>query len=453
MSYNGGILTRLDEVWSPELFGADGLPVLRVQSLAEQRGRSRNLEQNNVLASGVLDRACENVIGTGIRIRPATSSPTFNEKLKPLWSRLVEGKRFDVRRMFAFDQVQRMLYRATHRDGDIGLLLIDRGAGPEIQVLEGDDVETPTGNRGIGISDGVEVGPAGAPVAYWVRELKAAGSRGISHRRIPARDVIWLTRTHRYKTVRGVPSFHAQYGLFDQIIGLLDAVVVAMRVGASQALIVKKKRPGNTGLRTLTVNSMGEDVSAKPIEPGMINFVYTDEDVQGFTPTQPGQSFPEAMRVFARFVGLKFGLTLERVLLDFSQANYSVSRSTALQEQRTAEMEQWDFDKNLFARLWPWLVGKWVKNGDVVGPVPDDAWKYEWIPNGRPLVEPSKDAPGLKMLVEMGVESPQNIATSAGYDPQQLCKDNADWVEMRGSVNLPPFGFAAAAPAIPPEQE
>lgn len=433
MSYTGSITNRLDTLWQPGLLYENGLPVY-TDSLAQMRNRSRSLERNNVLASAVLDRACENVIGTGIKLRAITSSPPFNDRINGLWRRAVEGKFFDVRRTFSFDQMQRMVYRASLRDGDCALLLVDRGAGPELQVIEGDMIDSPYKAMEPRIVDGVELNDANAPRAYHLRSYR----NGIIDReRALARDVVFLMRTSRYNVVRGEPAFHGMYSLFDQIVGLLDAVVVAMRVGASQALIVKKKRPGNTGLRTLTTNAIGEDVGAKPIEPGMINFVYTDEGIEGFQPTQPGQSFPEAIRTFARFVGLKFGLTLERVLLDFSQANYSVSRSTALQEQKTADIEQNDFNTGVLARVWPWFVAKHVKAGNAGSQIPEDAWRYEWIPPARPPVDELSDMRAKAMAIELGVDSRRNVAAERGYEFAQLVADNKDDTKLLADAGLP----------------
>lgn len=445
MSYNGAVLTRLATPWTTSVLGPNGLPVGGMGvDLDAMRNRSRSLERNNALASGVLDRVDENIIGTGIRLRANTDDTTFNDKANDLWRRKIEGKLFDVRRMYSFDEMQGLVYRSTHRDGDVAIILVDRGAGPEIQLLEGDFIRNPSTSYDRRIVDGVEFSETGAPIAYWVEEYSTVGTS--KPRRILARDIIFLHRSKRYNVSRGEPSFHAQYTLFDQIVAVMEAVVVAMRIGASQALIAKLKRPGSgMGNRTqsLVVNAEGRPVRGQVIEPGMINFIYNDEDITGFNPTQPQANFADAIRTFARFVGLKFGLTLERVMLDFSKANYSVSRSTALQEQRTSEKEQWMFDKNVFARLWPWFIQKSINRGDLVGPVPDEPWRYDWQPNGRPLVEPSKDAPGLKVLVDMGLP-PQYVFQEMGYYTEQICKDSAEWVRLRKeNGNLPPFGFTA----------
>ena len=406
--------------------------------LRDMRDRARRLEDESPLASGILDRSVENVIGTGITIRPKTENEEFNKEIGDLWAQWTSGKWADVRRTYGFAEMQELAYRAKKRDGDCGFVLIDRTAEgfrwPELQFIEGDQIEAPPRrpDATAKVYEGIELNAQNAPVAYWVRGVNR-------HERVDARDFVFMHNTRRYNVARGRSEFHGTYRLFDQLEGHIEAVVVAARIAASQAMIAKRKQPAAALGRLAaqgTVNRAVDNmpVPAKAIEAGMINYIDTDEDLIGFNPTQPHQDFRGFIVTVARFLGLKFGLTVERVLLDFSQANYSVSRSTALQEQKAAEPEQVKFDTSFFARVYPWFVAKMVKLGRVKTAPPPDAWAYEWIPQGRPLVEPSKEAPGLQKLVEMGIEAPEFLATERGYDWKKLLatlkKNKAELAEI-----------------------
>lgn len=450
MSYPGGIPTRLDTIWSRTILGADGHPIERSIDLEGTWARSRRLEDNNNIAGGILDRVGENVIGTGIRLRSLSKSTVFRDKVNDKLKELLTGNRLDVRRDWPWDSMQRLFYRARDRDGDCLLVFIDRGFGPEVQLIEADCIESPPRNLGGAvIRNGIEYDAIGAPVAYWVRHYATRGM--IEHRRIAARDAIFWRRSTRYNGGRGLTGFHGAYTLLDQILGLLDAAVVSLRVAASQALIVRTKRPREQrpggGTRSLTIDAHGRPIETRIIEPGQINFIWDDEEISTFSPQYPGLNLADTVRTFCRFLGLRFGLTIERVLLDFSGANYSVSRSTALQERRTAEVEQWEMNNVLFCRLYPWLVRKLIKRGELAGPVPDDWGLYEWTPNGRPLVEPSKDAPGLKILADMGVVIEPNIAAEMGYDADELIRDQAEWKKKRLAADLP---FGNGVPPLDP---
>ena len=82
MSYTSGIYTRLDHPWANQVLGANGLPW--PIGLRDMRDRARRLEDESPLASGILDRSVENVIGTGITVRPKTESEEFNKEIGDL---------------------------------------------------------------------------------------------------------------------------------------------------------------------------------------------------------------------------------------------------------------------------------------------------------------------------------------------------------------------------------
>jgi capsid protein len=79
-SYRGSASTRLDNSWSslvPQ--GVRTRERIQREDFRQMRARARQLERDNVLAAAMLDRATENVVGTGLRARPMSSSPEFNE--------------------------------------------------------------------------------------------------------------------------------------------------------------------------------------------------------------------------------------------------------------------------------------------------------------------------------------------------------------------------------------
>lgn len=446
MSYADSIYTRLDHPWSSEIVGPNGLPYRSGVSFEEMRNRARRLERESSLAYGILDRAVENIIGTGIDVQPKSDDEEFNKEAGDLWLQWTEGKHADVRRMYSFGQLQRLAKRAELRDGDCGFVLLDRmdqGFNwPELQFVEGDLIKAKTGGYNPNLYEGIEYSTVNAPVAFHVNGT-----------RVEARDFVFLHNSVRYNVGRGEPRFHGTYRLFDQLEGHIEAVVVAARIAACQAMIAKRKNP-DTKLRQMaragtTQNTEGLAVAAKPIEPGMINIIDIDEDLVGFTPQQPHQDFKGFVVTVARMLGLKFGLTVERVLLDFSAVNYSGQRATRLQEQAAANPEQWNFDAAFFSRVYPWFISKMINRGRIKRKPPQNAWAYEWIPPALPILEPSAEAGGLQALIAMGVEAPENIATSMGYRwPKLLAtlKKNRDEL---ADVGLTLYGEPAPAVASP----
>jgi capsid protein len=77
LSYRGALTTRMGVPYGAST-SINGVRQPTLQDQRAMRDRARNLERNNPLAAGVLDRAVENVIGTGIRVEPRTESAEFN---------------------------------------------------------------------------------------------------------------------------------------------------------------------------------------------------------------------------------------------------------------------------------------------------------------------------------------------------------------------------------------
>lgn len=461
-SYRGAARTRTDTAWSSTYQGVRNRERLNRESFRQMRARARQLEQDNVLAAATLDRAVENVVGTGLRVRATSSDPDFNAAVNAQWRRWTNGKTADIRHAHTFGSLQRLFYRAKLRDGDAGILLTEEkdAAGvphPRLQVIEGEHIDTPTrlsGDRRV--IDGLELTANNAAAAYWLRTEDENGNDLPEGLRVKARDFIYLCRPALYSSFRGETAFNGGWVLFDQIVGYLEAAVMTSRVGAAQALLIKKRNPGNAIAQLgTTTNGAGVQQPNFTIEPGMAHYLAPDEDVQAFNPSQPQQNLPDAVAAFTRFIGLRFGLTIEQLLLDFSRANYSSGRAARLQAEATATLEQEDFAATFLARVYPWAVAKWVKNGTVKAPAPADAYAFEWIPQGRPWVDPTKEIDAAAKAIALGLDSRSNIAMERGYDFRELVQRNQEDVKLLADAGLPTDPMAKVTdtpPAADPTQ-
>lgn len=437
-SYRGGVATRIDRPWPTSGLNQFGLRSDQRQRFIDMRHRARQLEADNALAAALLDRSNENVIGTQISMRSASADRAWRAAVDDAWRSF--SARCDVRGMLDFAGLQQLMFRMYERDGDAGLVLIDRGGEPRLQLLESDRITTPDGMHGKpGIYDGVEVDAVGRPVAFHVLEETEFGKR--QWQRITARNFVFLANIRRPHQVRGLTKFAQLFTLFDLIWGYLEATVVAARVGAAQALIVKRPQAGTiySQLATAT-NSQGKAQAIQTIEPGMIHYLPVDGDVVGFNPTQPAANFPDAIATFARFVGLNFGLTLEQVLLDFSRTSYSSARAARLQAEQTAYCEQAKFYQIVLRRVWKWWLDKAIATGALPSDPPADYDAHEWIPQGRPWIDPTKEVQAALMAIDAGLETRSNVALSQGYTFEELVERNRADRAMMAEAGLPVAG-------------
>jgi lambda family phage portal protein len=417
-SYRGGVPSRLGRPWpsNPTVAGGSSSERARIASM---RDRARMLDQDNVLAASLLDRATENVIGAGISMKAQTKNPAFNAAADQAWADWCQ--RCDITGRFSFPAMQQLLYRQMCRDGDMGTILVDRGGLPQLQLIEADRLATPIGSLfKPSVKDGVELNPVGRPVRYWVK----AGEEYGKFAAINADNFIHLARIKATNQYRGVPAFAQSFALFDHIEAYVEASVIAARAAANQALLIIKNNPGLVAGQLPTgMNGSGESQRIQRQEPGMVHYLAPGEDVRQANPAHPTQQFPDFVTALSRFVGLPFGLTIEQILLDFSRANYSSSRAARLQTEATALVEQQRFYEVFLRRVWRWWISKTVNNGELPNP-PADYWAHEWIPQGKPWVDPTKEIQAALMAIDAGLDARSLIVRERGYDWKRMVETN-----------------------------
>lgn len=80
-------------------------------------------------------------------------------------------------------------------------------------------------------------------MAFWISSRPIG--KLVQYTRVDDRDFIFIKYGTRANKKRGQTAFKGGYWLFDQVLGYLQAVVMAARAGASQAIIIKRHNPGS----------------------------------------------------------------------------------------------------------------------------------------------------------------------------------------------------------------
>lgn len=420
-------------------------------SYTSEMYRARTLEDTNWLAASVLDRAIERVIGTLIVVEPRTNVPEFDAEVRRWLDTYWNTAGCDIRGLFSWSKICHLLYRGKLRDGDGGLVLTQDSRGnPKVQLIEKQRIKNPIGgvdlrkvrDAGNQLFDGVEMDVNGAPVAYWISFRNPGGVEQFS--RVDARNFIYQMRTNRISSTRGVSAFRGGYWLFDNVVGWCEASVIAARVGANQAMVQFRKNPGTQNAPNVAGGTLPNPRGTPwgqqrvvPMAPGAITTVDADgEDLKSFNPSQPTQSMPEGIATFCRFIGIRFGLTLEDVLLDFSRTTYSSGKMARSAAKKAAEIDQDDFGCNVISRVYQWALSKAVKNGIIKTPAPENFWDHEWLAPTWPSPEPVKDATAVAMEIQMGVNSRSNYAAQNGYDFRKLVVQNKADETLLKEANL-----------------
>lgn len=411
--------TRTDSGWTGQPWGTSGTRTLTSASRKNMVRRARQIDENNILGSAMLDRAVDNVIGEGMVLQAKTNSKSFNKKVESLWREYEP----DARGMMSKAELQRAWKRAEYRDGDFGVLLLKSGT---VQSIESDYIQSPFAHyeqrHNPNIIDGVEVNAVGRPRAFHLSTLDSGGNA--SSVRVRRQNMLWCAKNNRFnrEAVRGV-SVLAELGpMLDQIDGTTEAVVVAHRMAAIFGIIHQRKNPAAAygSLPTTATNAGGDDVPEISLEPGMYQYAGIDDNFTQIKAEHPTQSFSDLMTYLIRMAGIKLGLPLELAMLDFSRTNYSSARASMEQSYRSFRTHQNRFAQSILTPLYRWRVSKWIKEGRL--PDRSDAFAHNWLGQPWPYLDPQKEAVGSLVAIDGGLSTL----------PRELAKrgiEFADWIE------------------------
>lgn len=436
-TYQGAYSTRVSTQWGQsESMG--GLVHLNLSAARSMRDRARSLVENNPLASSILNRATENIIGNGFQLQVLTGDPEWNKQAEALFHNWFHHADFHGRSWVTH---QRLLCNSLLRDGDVGAALLSKG---QVQLVEGDYISSPYTDTAAFLHDGILLDKFGRVKSYSIMSYVDLQKRQWNP--VAPKDFIFVANLRRVTQCRGETFFAQSFDLFDQTKAYLDAVILAQKIAACLAIFIRKTDPTSAiqGLQSLQ-NSNNESQRAMTIEPGMVQMLKTGEDIQQVNPQQPGSGFDANVRMLIRLLGLSFGLPLEYVLLDFSTVSGSTAKASALQAQRSFETIQKLLIDEYFNRVYRWRVSKFINEG-LLEDRPD-AFAHRWHAEPWPYLDPVKEIQAQILEIDAGLTTERRAVMSRGGDPDQLIAERAKEIETKRSLDIPVYHTTYVMPA------
>lgn len=404
------------------------------------RDRMRDLVRNNPLAGQAVQVLVNNIVGTGIRPRAATSDPALNERVDALWERW--SKRCDAHGHTDFHGLVALGVREMIEGGDVFALkrpLRRAGGGIplEIELREADHLDAvrfaddPRGSR---IKQGIEYDRSGRRVAYWMfpdhpGDNAPIFSRRLESVRMPAEMVAHLFERQRVQS-RGVPwgtpALRALRDLDDwQVAELVrkktEACLVGIVFGADED--------------QLSVAPTVQDAEGRQIEqfePGLIAYARGGKDIKFNQPSAtPG--IREWNLVQMHVIAAGFRVPYALMTGDLSQANFSSSRAGLNEFRRMVEQVQWQIViPMLCERIWGWFVDAAFTAGLIeTADVP-----AEWAPPRFESVNPYQDAQTDLLEVRAGFSSLPQMIAKRGYDPKAVAEEQAEFLKATDALEL-----------------
>jgi lambda family phage portal protein len=386
--------------------------------------RARDAVRNDPYATRIVDLWTGNAVGSGITTRWP------DKPHADAWRRWADSTACDAEGRLDLYGLQALVMRAVVESGECFVRLLPTDITPanpvglRLQVLESDHLDTAR----TGIVDGrptlqgIALGDAGEPVAYWPFRHHPGASWllpgwTLTSDPVPARDVLHVYRKRRPGQLRDVSWLAPVMTRLRDLGDYEAALLMKAKIEACLAAVVSDE-----GDETLTGSAAGllKDAQGRTVEafePGMILYRRGVGSVEVVNPSGGGSHAAFARRALeAAAVGA--GLTYDQVSGDLTQANYSSLRAGKIEFRRLCEQVQ-------YGMLIPMLVRpvaeRFHAQGALLG-----LWRSDMpdgvshVPPAHEMIDPLKDTTALIAQVRAGFV-PQPEATGAfGYDFRQV---------------------------------
>lgn len=398
--------------------------------LPKLRNRTRELNRDDPIGSGLTGTFVHNIVGTGMRAQARTKDPDTNTALEAVWNER-KNRLCPVDRLTQ-GQYQRMKCRKKLEDGEILIKQTKRTSVDPVwfELIEADRLGTPPAAEiaaGHEVRDGVEKDANGIPVAYWLRRHHPGDSRVPPKSDLNAFDRVEAAVVRHARIVerpgqsRGVPFLHAVL----QDIRDLDLLLLASikRVQISACLAVFFKSPFSVAD---TFDATAEEYGYKldqQLEPGMIWKMMPEEEMQTLLPNFPTPELEPFIIMLARRIGAAVGVSWQVVLKDFSKSTYSSARTDLLETWRVYDVERDEFSAD---QTWEWVAvmmdARLRGETRLRGISDEEIAAVRWIPNTRRWVDPLREVKAIELAMKLGLTTLQEECAKLGLDYEEVIR-------------------------------
>lgn len=467
-------------IWDGEKFpGGFGPTQIQTADYWTMRRRSSQLFNDNLYARGLIRRLVTNEINTGLTpdLDPDAALIGMSEEELGEWSETAErrfgiwGKQAHVcdwKQESTFGELQRVARTEALIGGDVLVVLrmSQRTRLPQVQLIKGEDVQTPLGGssklrRGHEIKHGVEFDAMGRQAAYWINQRDGESKRIPARGEKSGRRMAWLVygTDKRLDDVRGQPLLSLVLQSMKEIDRYRDSAQRKAVVNSTIAMFIKKD---DNKLGTLPISGGAVRRSEAQVTdgdgtkrnfdiadnlPGMVlEELQTGETPVGFHSQGTDEKFGEFEEAIIQAIAWANQIPPEILRLAFSN-NYSASQA-AINEFKiylnmfwtqwgeafcSPIMVEWIVNETLLQNIQaPGLLEAWRDSTkyDVFG-----AWtSMDWYGSIKPSTDVVKQAKGSEILVDRGWstnsrEARINTGTKWDRNVKRLARENRQYIE------------------------
>ena len=369
--------------------------------LNEIRELSREMERDNPIVSAAFDRIGDLVVGDGFNLQISHKRQSWADQVEQLWADWW-GEEADHTRKFVGSDLDKIILRSILRDGDI--FIHKRQSDGEILLIEGDRVRSFSNGIKDEWRDGVKVTKSGRPVSYRVVNDDDQTEVFVS-----ANEMLHIANRERLSQTRGLPILASCATTFDDIDSFVEACIVGARTSVAHAIAITKPADPEGSTTASTTSRAIEAGGIIELEPG--------EEIKNVGSTLQMQEFGAFVTKMMRIAGLKLGLSLEVLSMDFSQTNFSSARASIQLVRRAMNGHHNKMLNYVFKPLLKWKVEEWIAKGMLTAPrVP---WSVTALPPKEIQVDPLKEA-NANIVLANSFSTYRDVALGYGRDFDEL---------------------------------
>ncbi len=440
--------------------------------------RARNLYQNSAFSGALINTIDINVVGTGLKIRPAIphellgisreAADAWERRTQEMFELWASSKNCDAEKKADFHELQSLAIKTQLITGDLfGLAKYRAGAGAfgmNLKLLEADRCQNPFGRFDSQyLAQGIEVDRSGAAVAYHFTKVPPFNldnySDALETVRVTAFDrfglpnVIHCFTADRTDQRRGISALAPIISQVKQQERYQDAELLAAVVSAMFTVFLESNNPeetpemdGNVPEDERVADYRGPK---SPIElaPGAIVELPSGYKINPANPTRPNVNYkPFVDSIFCE-AAARVGVSYEVVLKQFN-SSYNAVRAALLESKKTFSRIKHNFVSDFCQPLYEkWLyqavlTGEIEAPGMLDNPLKRAAWsRCQWIGDSAFLLDPLKETQAMKMQVDEHFMSRDNaVAAITGGSYERVANELAEEKQTRENLGLPEPG-------------
>lgn len=392
------------------------------------RAESRRFWRENGIYQASIKRIVDCILGDGSTLQVKVGNKRVRQWLEDYWRMWWVDGMPEASCKDDGASVERMVVTQMFVDGDVGIKKIRQGRRRgKFQVIGGERIAygaltTTRLKNGNVIEQGIEKDRLGLPVRYYVcshddwGRLRASDAKAIS-----ARDMLFLANRELMDQTRGTPVQQVNFPMFHRIDDVCDSEAAAWQLLSRFAVMVNRKDAAALAEETSEEYDSPDDQDMAKryhdIGEAVMFHAEPGEELRGVDRNIPGTNFVESIKMFMRLLGLPFGLSLEFMLLIWSDTNYSSGRASKLQVMRACGPWMRKFKREFLSQIWRWKVREAIR--EYPGHVPPgrtDIFNHEFHFPPYPMLDEQKDEQAITARYENGRTTPSREAKLQGDD-------------------------------------